>query len=107
MNYKYPAELVIGGNRIKISIIDGVSTNCVEQHSADFLPSRNEIQLAVRSLDGLSKCLDFTNESLIHEIIEAVKVTYVVKIEEDDVERLAQGLWQVLSQLGIFLIKED
>ena len=55
--------------------------------------------------DGLSEAE--TSETIIHEILEAIKCQWNVKLEHDDLVRISRGLHQVLTDLGIVFRKGD
>jgi hypothetical protein len=104
----HPKSVQIGGNNISVSLIDGVSTNVETQHYADYFSQKGEIRISTLCPDGKPRCLDFLNVCLWHEYVEGIKdVFQITNLEEEDVEKLAQGIVQILSQSGIKLIRED
>jgi hypothetical protein len=105
---KYPKTIQIGGHTISISLVGGHFTDVSTVGAVgDFCRDKNEIRVAIKCLDGTPKHLDFINETLWHEFIEAIKENYGLKIEHDDIDRTAQGILQILNQLNIRLIEED
>ena len=103
----HPKNVQIGGNNFSVQLIGGISTNCECEHFADFFVQKGEIRIAALCPDGTTRCLDFLNQSLWHEYLEAIKEVYKINIEQDDMDRIAQGIVQILSQSGIKLIRED
>ncbi len=111
MKYKYPETIQIGGHAIKIILIDGNSVTCSAQHYADLYLPKSEIRVTTKCPDGKDRALDYINECLLHELVEAINEIYVVNLgegseKENKIDSLAQGLLQIFNQLGIQLIKE-
>ena len=107
MKYSYPKELQIGGHKIAVMLIDGYATNSDADNRGDYSPQHNEIRIATKTPEGSYRSITYINEAFHHEINEAIKDIFVLKIEHDDIERMAQGWLQVLSQLDIQLITES
>jgi len=105
--YKYKDTVEVGGNSLTIKLIEGSSTVVDVGNVADLCYQKNEIRISTKCTDGTNRCLDFLNESLIHEFVEVIKIVYALeKLEETDVERIAQGFWQILKQYKFNLIEE-
>lgn len=111
MNYDYPKEIQVGGHKFKVELVDGLYVNSTANHTADCLIAGGSISIATRLADGGYKTIEEINSSLLHEIIETINIIYVADLgdgesKESRVEALSQGLLQVLSQLGVYLIKD-
>jgi len=87
--------------------MDSANTNLSQdQPVADFCLATGKIKVATKNYDGTDREMPYINQSLHHEIVEAIKSVFEIKIEHDDVERMAQGYAQVLGKLGIYLIED-
>ncbi len=112
MEYEYPKEIQIGGHTYRIELVEGYHTSDTANYVADSAQGDCLIRVAVQTTTGEPVSTSTLNLRLLHELIEQINVVYVVELGEDSekenkVERLAQGLLQVLEQLGIHLIKEN
>jgi hypothetical protein len=103
----HPKSVQIGGNEISVSLIDSCHTCNDSDHIADFYRDKNEIRVAKLCPDGTPRCSEFLNLTLWHEYMEAVNEIFVCNLEHDNIDRIAQGIVQILNQSGIKLIREE
>lgn len=102
--YKFLPHVGIGGQVVDVELNDvaycGDDTNV-----ADFTSQLNLIRIATETVNGDPRSLDYLNQTLWHEYIEAIKEYYGCKFDHDDVDRIAQGVHQILKQYGLKLIE--
>lgn len=103
---KYPKQIQIGGHTYSVEIVD--------QHCLDTFANIGghhyqglRIELSSRAIDGKPLPLTVINTLFWHELVHAIARGFSISLEEEDVERMSQGITQVLSQLGIYLVEVD
>jgi len=104
---EYRKSIQVGGQEISVRLINGcrVANGC--EHIACYDRESNTIDVSTIQADGTLRHLDFINEALLHEYIEAIKEVYKVSIDEDDIDRVAQGIMHILKQYNFRFIKGD
>jgi hypothetical protein len=106
MKYDYPKEFQIGGLAYSISLLDSTTTDGDGKWTGDACHNICEIRIATRTNDGGHRNLGAVEEALWHEIIHTVNHVYSMSQDEDNIERMAQGLFQIFNQLGWHIIRE-
>jgi hypothetical protein len=86
---KIPSMLKVGGIKYEVKMVDAHE---IDAECADTCYQNSVIRL----IDSLPR--DQKEEAFIHEIIHTLNC----KIEEDTVEFLAQGIYQVFKENGMF-----
>ena len=104
--YKYPKEIQFGGHVCSIELTEGVSTRLGDPVDGDSHFHTSRIRIATGTMTGGRKSLSYLTETLYHEFVEHINTAWVIGLTEDQVEQLAQGLLQVLNQLGVKPIEE-
>ncbi len=103
MKVKVPNEIRIGAYKYKVEFNSHL---CYDSNWAGSCCHR-EAKIVVDSL-GSRQTLDIT---LIHEILHMIDKNYSIHIEEDNIDRIACGIMEFLTSLGIELdwsnIKEE
>lgn len=68
----------------------------------------NTIRLSIQGAGGERRARENVEEVFVHEVLHCVDVVYNAgKLDEDTVDRLAQGLYQVLSDSGLLARGEE
>ena len=65
---------------------------------------KTHIRVATLTIDNEPRTVSDVEEVLIHEILHQIDVVWKCDIDEDNIERLSQGLLQVLKQFGVSLV---
>ena len=92
MTYRLPIIAQVGPLKFRI----------VRNREADGDHQWGEVNYAAGTINIAELCgPNRLAETLMHELIHAVADGYNVKIEHDDVGRLAMGLTQALQSLGL------
>jgi hypothetical protein len=97
----------IGGHQYKVSFNNAYSTNDDSVNIGDHCPVKLEIRLATQSADGVARQLSVMEATFIHELLHAISTVYDCDLEEENIEPLAEGLYQVLKQFGLKMITND
>jgi hypothetical protein len=64
-----------------------------------------DMRVATRTIDNGYRSVTDMEQILLHEICHGINIIWGCDMEEDNVDRLAQGLLQVLKQFGLKLIE--
>ncbi len=109
MEYKYPKEIQIGGHFYKLILKDAATVDENGHNCGDSCQSNLEIRAATKLMDGTPRALSAIEITFWHEILHQIDRIYArdKELEEGDIERLAQGLYQILNQLDFHIIRED
>ncbi len=109
MKYKYIERIQIGGHNYKLILKDASTVDEDGQHCGDSCQANLEIRCASKLPDGTSRALSSIEVTFWHEILHQIDRVYTTKDEnilgEGDIERLSQGLYQVLNQLGWHIVE--
>ncbi len=105
MKYKTLTPIQIGAHPISIEIVDAFTTHDDTCNAGDACPSTDVIRIALRTTGGGYRPEAIITANLIHELLHKIEHIYSIKVEDDDVDRFAQGLLQILKQYGIKLIE--
>lgn len=106
MEYEYPKIIQIGGHTYSVELkpvygLDKMAVNC-GLHCAEY----STIEVATIGEIGIPRSNSRLNQLLWHEIIHAISYVFNSNLSEEQTDQVAQGLLQVLEQLGIRLVKE-
>jgi hypothetical protein len=104
--YLFPNSIQIGGHTFKIELLNQTSTDDTHQYVGDSCLGTLKIRATTLLSDNSPKSLSNIEETLWHEILHQIAKIYVSELDEDTVDRLAQGLYQVFNQLDWHIIKE-
>jgi len=99
MKVSVPDEIKIGSFRYAIRLFPKVyrDHSLLGQHMAD------DLLVKVSSeIEG-----DVRNEAFWHELLHGISLTYKCGLEEENVDRIAQGINQVMQSFGIELDWSD
>ena len=101
---KYPDKIKVGGLTYQIKPRDAY---CIDgdEYSAQCRISSLEIHLATKAADGKDVAVDILQERLWHEIVHAISDTWMLKLDEKQTDGVAQGILQVLKDLGFNIIE--
>jgi len=97
----------VGGMTYSINLINAFSSSRDNHHFGDNSYENSSIRIARLSCEGSERPLQVLEVTLLHELIHAVEAAHALEMDEDTVARLAHGLYQVLKQYGLQLIKES
>ena len=106
---KIPELIKVGGMLIKIIFPTEQTTYKNEkgedaQADGSILMSTGEIHIASRSKEGNVYTEDYIGQVFMHEILHAIDYVYNSDhLSEDEIERLSQGLYQVLKDNKIIV----
>ena len=102
--FSYSKQQKVGGNTYTIELIDVYVVNRESDVGlCNF--DKLEISVACKSENGSPKALTVIERLLWHELLHAIARTWNVDLNNEDTERLAQGLTQVLGDNGFTLVK--
>jgi len=103
--FKTIPTVTIGGHTYTIELKDA---SAVSQygHQGDGHAQAMSIRVATGLIDGGYRNLTDIEEVLLHELVHQISIVWDVQMEEEDVERMAQGLVQVLPQFGCRLVQQ-
>jgi len=108
MQYGFPKEIQIGGHIYKIILKDATTVDENGQNCGDSCQLNLEIRIATKLIDGTKREASSMEATFWHEVLHQIDRVYAAKdtLDEGTIERLAQGLYQVLLQLGWHIIRE-
>ncbi len=110
MKYKHLPRIQIGGHLYKIILKDAATVDDSGHNSGDSCQGNLEIRIATRLVDGTSRALSTIEETFWHETLHQIDRIYATNdediLKEGDIERLAQGLYQIYNQLGWHVVEE-
>ncbi len=107
MEYKHLPRIQIGGHFYKIILKDAATVDENGHNCGDSCQGSLEIRSATKLIDGTSRDISAIEVTFWHEILHQIDRIYSAKdnLDEGDIERLAQGLYQVFNQLGWHIIE--
>ncbi len=98
---KIPKRLRVAGHTYKISINTRTDKGLDSEH---YRGVHSDLLRTIEIKSNLSE--EETSCTFLHECIHAVDVTYCAShLAEDDIRSLANGLHQILEQLGVRFVK--
>jgi hypothetical protein len=97
----------IGGHKYKVTLTEAYSVSSDEMRIGDHCPVTLEVRVATQTADGGKRELSVLEATYLHEILHAVDAVYDCELTEDNIEPLAEGLYQVLKQFGLKMITDD
>jgi hypothetical protein len=106
MNYKHPKTFQIGSHTLNIKFMEASATDNTNDHVATCNTQRCVVTIATKTSNGEDRALSYIEQSLMHEIVHSINTIFESGLDEANVERIAQGLTQVLSSVGIHLVEE-
>jgi len=102
--FKTISEIQIGGHKYSIELKDAATTdgdnNCGESWHQD-----QKILVCTKTLGGNVRKLNAVEETLLHECVHTADAIFNCHMSEDQVKQLSEGLYQILKQFGLELIK--
>jgi len=108
MQYNFPEEIMIGGHVYKLILKDAATVDEHGENCGDSCQANLEIRVATKLIDGAKREVSSMETTFWHEVLHQIDRVYAAKdiLDEGTIERLAQGLYQVLLQLGWHIIRE-
>jgi len=97
----------VGGLAYSVDFINAFSSSRDNHHYGDNSYESSSIRIARLSCDGSERPLQILEVTLLHELIHAVEAIHALEMDEDTIAGLAHGLYQVLKQYGLQLIRES
>ncbi len=107
MKFKTLDKVQVGGHWHSIELKDSYSVDGDGQNKGESGHEEKSIVVSFRTCDGGFRPLSGTEESLLHELIHAASYTFRAQLSEDQTTALSEGLYQILKQYGLVLIKDD
>jgi hypothetical protein len=89
---KIPQKVNIGGIIFNVNLISGKSGNTL--HERDYLGNIDYEKCIITADKDLNE--QMVDITFMHEVMHGIANQYGVDLEEEDVERLARGIYQVL-----------
>ena len=107
MEYKHLPRIQIGGHNYNLILKDAATVDENGHNCGDSCQANLEIRSATKLVDGTSRKLSAIEETFWHEILHQIDKVYAAKesLDEGDIERIAQGLYQVCNQLGWHIVE--
>ncbi len=107
--YSYPKQIQIGGHTYTVELKDAATVDDAGQNCGDSCKGNLEFRVATKLVDGISRATSAIEQTLWHEILHQIDRVYASEnqLDEGDMERLTQGLFQVFEQLDWHIIKEE
>lgn len=105
MQLKTLPTIQIGAHVYQVEIKDCYLV-CDTGAQADSHHQKMNIRIPTRTVDNGARSITDMEECLLHEILHGVNIIWKCDLDEDNIERLAQGLLQVLKQYGLKLITD-
>lgn len=106
MTIKCLPSVQIGGHTYTIELRDACATSDWGAQG-DSHHQKMDIAVATKTINGDSRAVTDIEEILLHELVHAVNTIWKCDVDEDNIERMAQGLLQVLKQFGLKLIEVE
>ena len=104
MSYKYPERITVGGLTYTVKLHNKYSLDKMGDTAGLHCVEHTSIDLATMAENGEQRSLDRLNHNLWHELVHSINQAWILGLGEDDVDRMAQGITQILNQQGIQLI---
>lgn len=105
--YVYLKKLKIGGHNYKVKILNQYTHDDTGKYIGKHNPSKEELLICSRDADSSNISLTFMNSIWWHEVLHAVCSVYGVSLEENEIDRLAEGLLQIGNQHKFYPIKQE
>ena len=107
MEYDFPKEIQIGGHIYKIILKDAAGVDDGGENCGDSCQGNVELRIAIKMRDGTSRAISAIEETFWHEALHQIDRIYAAKdtLDEGEICRLSQGLYQIFNQLGWHIIR--
>lgn len=107
MQFKTLSSFQIGGHTYEIKLKEAFSTDGSEYNLGITTYDDICITVATKASTGEYRSTSVIEECLLHELIHASNHVYNAHMDEDTVKLISQGLYQILKQFGLELIKTE
>ena len=105
--YKYPKEIHLGAHTYTITLLNQCGVDDYGKNVGDCDNQKYEIRVATLCSDGKQRALSYLEETLVHEFVHTVNEVYSCELDEKNIDRMGQGLAQILNSIGVYLVKES
>ena len=105
MNYETIPYFQCGGHEYEIHLINAYTVDD-DNNLGDTHHYKQRIRVALLCSDGTPRNLSSIEETLCHEIVHTVSRVFNADLTEAQVLQTSEGLYQILKQFGLKLVKE-
>jgi len=94
----------IGGHIYDVELCNSPAVS-QQGHQGDSHSQAMSIRVATTLIDGGDRNISDVEEILLHELLHQINIVWGCDIDETNIDRMAQGLLQVLKQFNVKMVK--
>lgn len=96
-------NIQIGGHKYTVQLCNSASPG-LEGFHGDSHANKMEIRVATQLQNGEPRAVSDVEQTLLHEVFHQINFVWKCDLDEENIERLSQGMLQVIHQFGIHLV---